>query len=419
MEEVDEFLPDEYFEDVKSKISYNIIIAELYHEFSGINFDIRVSDYDYNPDYGDVGVVLDDGRIIYDNQYSDTPESLDDDILAYKLLRKGDRVSTCMSAWTSDYYRFQSIKDIKRVVLCKDKFCYNCQSMLAQKRYSKYMPVLDKLSKDFQLLHIVFTIPNMSGGLLLGSVNQMYKAFPHLIRFFKGGARVSGLDFDRFGYVGAIRSLEITGNSGDGKYHPHFHCIFAFTKDFDFTKGMNFNVYSWDKKKGVNVAFSDFNVLLQKLWFLTYNNMMVTKENVDLLPEGYDVLAMPADKYYHECFKYATKGIFKDSFNRLTPESLQIFQELQPVLDKRRIIQGYGCLKNVNDSDVELLEEDFTKWYTDKIAFMQSIERPQEVTESFEQIYDSHRSIKYMSKFSLKKDYLKQKELEGRDSSDD
>jgi hypothetical protein len=247
----------------------------------------------------------------------------------------------------------------------------------------------------------------------------MYKAFPHLIRFFKGNARVAGLDFDQYGYVGAIRSLEITRNVESGEYHPHFHCIFAFRKGYNFAHGSNVNKYSYDSKNKNVVKFTDFDVLLQKTWFLTFNNKPVTKDVVDDLKEGYDVLSMPADDYYHECFKYATKSVFKDSFNRLTPESVQIFQELFPVMDKRRLIQGYGCLKNVNDADVELLEEDFTDWYNAKIASLQAIEKPLQVTETFKQVYDENKRVHYMSKFNLKKSFLQQRELEKKGEGND
>jgi plasmid rolling circle replication initiator protein Rep len=417
METVDEFLPDEYFEDVKTKIKYNVVIARMYEEFGYT----RVGDFFH--EYSDTALEAEELSVIDWTRVS-TRDLLPYDLTeeeadCYKLFKKGERVENCMSSWTSDYYRFQSTKDITRVVLCKDKFCYNCQSMLAQKRYQKYMPLLHKLADQYQLRHIVFTIPNMSGGLLMGDVKQMYKAFPHMIRFFKGNAKIAGLDFDQYGYEGAIRSLEVTYNKDTNEFHPHFHCIFAFRKGYDFSHGSNVNKYSYDSKEKNIVPFTDFDILLQKLWYLVFNGVVVNINTINNLKLGYDVLSMPADKYYHECFKYATKGIFKDAFDRLTPESIQIFQHLQPVMDKRRVIQSYGCLKGINDADVELLEEDFTDWYNAKITAMRAIEKPTQVTESFEQVYDENKRVHYMSKFNLRKTFLLERELEKKGEGND
>jgi plasmid rolling circle replication initiator protein Rep len=416
MEQVSEFLPDEYFDDIKQKIKYNDVISKLYEESAYLAHQASEREFfDNSEPLIDPDGVLTNQRI----EWGYNPEEAILDSQAVSLHKKGLRVSSCLGSWISDYYRFQSVKDIQRVVLCKDKFCYNCQAMLAQKRYQKYVPHLQKLSNDFQLLHIVFTVPNPSGALLSSTVNQMYKAFPHLIRFFKGNAIVSGVDFEKYGYQGAIRAFEVTRNVSDETYHPHFHCIFVFSKRYDFTQGKNINKYSYDQKTKNKVPFTDFDILIQKLWFLVFNKMPVTKYNLDTLDVGYDCLSMPAANYLHECFKYATKGVFKSgTFDTVNYDSLRVFEELQPVLDRRRLIQGYGCLHGFVDSDIELLEEDFTAWYQSKVEELQTIEKPIEVKDTFDQVYNSKGSIHYMSKFNLKKTFILQRELEKKGDND-
>jgi hypothetical protein len=122
----------------------------------------------------------------------------------------------------------------------------------------------------------------------------------------------------------------------------------------------------------------------------------------------------------HECFKYATKGVFKSgTFDNVNYDSLRVFEELQPVLDHRRLIQGYGCLHGFVDSDLELLESDFTDWYNAKVEELQTIEKPIEVKDTFDQIYNSKGSIHYMSKFNLKKSFILQRELEKKGDNDE
>lgn len=417
MEELDGFLPDEYWEDVKSKIKYNSSVADLYDEFAYLLSEESQQLFIDRAD--DLVDVSSDGELMhhYVSMGYDSDEG-ELDYQAVSLKKKSRRISTCMSSWTSDYYRFQGTKDIKRVVLCKDKFCYNCQSMLAQKRYQKYVPQLHKLADDYQLLHIVFTVPNPSWSMLSGTVDQMYRAFPHLIDFFKGKKLIAGLDFSRFGYVGAVRALEVTYNRSDKTFHPHFHCIFVMDKNYDFTVGKHRNKFSYDRQKGSDYFFSDFEILLQKIWYLLFNKKRVTLQNINDLDEGYDLFVCSAEGHYHECFKYATKGIFKEGlFDKLNDESNGIFQVLQPCMDHRRIIQGYGCLHHWTDSDVEILEEDFNNWYLDRIASMQAIEMPYEVKEDFKTVFDANKhGIKYMSKYNLKKQWLAYREKEDSDN---
>ena len=59
----------------------------------------------------------------YGNLYEDTGKE--------SFCTKSRAIDLCCKWWDTDYYRMQDVKDIKRVNLCRDKFCFNCQSMLA------------------------------------------------------------------------------------------------------------------------------------------------------------------------------------------------------------------------------------------------------------------------------------------------
>ena len=121
-----------YFEDVKKQIRYNYQIAEFYE-----NLAIDKADESY--------------------------------------MYKAKAVDVCCKFWDMEYYRLQSVKDIKRVNLCKDKFCYNCQSMLAIKRQGKFAPQLEAMRQKYMVCHVIVTVPNCEGDELESLLKKMYK----------------------------------------------------------------------------------------------------------------------------------------------------------------------------------------------------------------------------------------------------
>ena len=144
----------------------------------------------------------------YLDLYEDTLENLDID--SANLLTRSDRVRKCCKYWDIDYYKFQGVKDVLRTNRCGDRFCDCCGSAQAKQREEKYSPFLDELAKKFDIYHIVFTVPNPDIEIVQSTVSNMYKAFSHFMRFFTGNAKVKGVDFLQYGFVGAIRALEIT-----------------------------------------------------------------------------------------------------------------------------------------------------------------------------------------------------------------
>ncbi len=59
--------------------------------------------------------------------------------------------------------------------------------------------------------------------------------------------------------------------------------------------------------------FSDFEILLQKVWRLRYEGIKLTQKNIEGIKEGCSVICDNAAGKYKEVFKYATKEIFKES----------------------------------------------------------------------------------------------------------
>lgn len=371
MELSERSIEPEYFEELGKKTRYNEYMTEYYNEL-----------------------------------FEETGEEL--------YSHRAKSVELCCKYWDMDYYRLQAVKDIQRVNLCKDKFCFNCQSLLALRRQAKYAPVLDSYTAAYDIWHIVFTVPNCTGEELRGCLRRMYQKFGYMVRYMDGRKRLRGINFARYGYIGAVRALEVTQSREDGRFHPHFHCMFILRKGLSM-KGRHVNSYSFDRGKLVR-RFSDFEVLLQKVWCLLMSGREVNAQAIAELQEGYSVTAdRVARGEYHEVFKYAMKGSFKDG----TIFDYGTFKTLYHALHHRKVIQGYGALHNFKFEDEagELFEDELAELYEGLIAELQRWEEPVRTYESLEQIVTESRraNTRYISKSNFRsvlREYKRQEERE-------
>lgn len=329
-------------------------------------------------------------------------------------IKKSFNIANCFRMFDIDYYRLQAVKVIKRVNLCHDKFCVNCQNQLSEHRYSKYKPVLDEYLKDYAIYHVVLTVPNCLQSSLKTTLDRMYAKFAYMIRYFQmtKGKRDFGDFFARFGFVGCIRNLEI-GVKQKGfltEMHPHFHCLFLVKKGFDNT-GYHINTFSFSKshfprdRKVDNGKrfFSDFEIFLQKLWYLIYNGIKVSQKSIDELELGYSCYAQRVFSDYKEVFKYTMKGMFDEKTSQFG-YSEETFRYLLEALHRRKIIQGYGLLNKFSflDKDDEAELDDY---FNQRIIALRQIEDPYVQFLKLEELIKEmaeNKHIKYISKNSLK-----------------
>ena len=336
--------------------------------------------------------------------------------------RKARALKTCCKLWDVEYYQMQGFKDILRTNHCNDRFCDNCQSINARRREDKYTPFLDAFKRHFDIYHITFTVTNVTADKLNATVNRMFSEFGYVIRLFRNNAKIKGYDFTQYGFIGAVRALEITKNVAENTFHPHFHTLFLVRKGLklDTTGKTHLNKYSFDSVRKIvkPYYFSDFEILLQKVWRLRYDGVKVNKASIEALPLGYSVKCVKP-KNYHEVFKYATKGVFKDGDS--AAHGYEDFKALQATLENRRIIQGYGCLNGFKFDDekfdfdyIETLSEVVKCIYADKIKADEEYKRlieelrdlepdPLKLFEKLEEIYDNldYENIKYISRASV------------------
>lgn len=317
---------------------------------------------------------------------------------------KPKNVSSCFKVFDLDVYKQQRVKDIKRTNLCRNKFCINCQSQLSERRYEKFRPILEELSKDYSIYHMVFTVPNCSDAMLKFTLEKMNKKFAHLIRYFQCSKKIKGLDFSQYGFYGAVKCLEIVIHEKGflSEFHPHFHCLFVLDKNFKEV-GSHINTYSFSKSeiksdshiKDGKRFFSDFEILLQKIWYLLFNDKKVTKENIENLDLGYSCFAQRIISDYKEVFKYCMKGLFDPLTSRFM-YSYQTFVTLYEAIYRKKIIQGYGELnkyKFLLDDDLDV--EDKLDAYNKIVVGLRLNEEPELVHSTLSEVVSDMETKKY------------------------
>lgn len=328
-------------------------------------------------------------NILINNKYnqeviSEYYNQLQQEFRDINFQNKIDSLSNCNSWWLLDFYRNQGVKDFKRTNLCKDKFCNNCKKVKQASRLSKFMPLIDQYQEDKYLYHLTLTVPNCQGSLLAETIKTMFLSFRRIIRYLACDLKIKGLDFEQYGYIGAIRSLEITFKGDD--YHPHLHCILAFESPLSDDRYIE-NKYSFSKKNGYK-KFTDFEILIQKIWYLLNNKIKVTKGSIDNLELGYSCTLDNIDESSaYEVFKYMTKSTDEDK-NILTYDN---FKVLYFALHRIRQIQGYGCFYNIKDDDSLIDEVD--DLYDIIIEILKAKENPLEVSQTPEDLLKDYENI--------------------------
>lgn len=315
------------------------------------------------------------------------------------LENKLERLKNCNSLWELDFYKESGVKDFLRTNLCRDKFCNNCKKVKQASRMVKFMPEIKKVSSDYFLSQMVLTVPNVCGVDLRDTIKLLFKAFSCLMEYFSLRKKIKGVDFD-IGYVGAIRSLEVTFK--DDSYHPHLHVLLVHQKNLGEKNLVN--KYSYDFLNGREMRyFNDFEILIQKLWFILIedirevNNAIsgfnkrkrITKDRLDKVELGY---SCTIDEFkeddFIELFKYVTKGNGSEHKGEDAIMTYDNFKVLYVALNGVRQIQGYGIFYNVKDDDS--LMNEVEDYYRTVIDYLQKKEMPVSVRETVQAVLEDN-----------------------------
>ena len=307
-------------------------------------------------------------RLYFNDVYAGFYMRLADEYNLPNVYNTGVAVRDCHKRWFGDWYALRRVFDRKSLSLCHSKFCSNCNHLLQASRLKRFAPIIEELRQTHDLFHLTLTVPNVSGEKLCDCLDAFYAASKKIFRYFSGNHTVRGFNFAQFGYVGAMRCLEIVTNPTD--FHPHFHCLLALKKGLSLEKIVT-NTFSFSHGRAVR-QFSEFEILLQKILYLAYNGKKVTAEAVASVPLGYScTLDKVEDDSWHEVFKYVTKLTKDGSMESLSYEQ---FVYLFFALRRRRVMQGYGCFFNISEDDS--IDDEVSDLYMRIIAELRMYEVP-------------------------------------------
>lgn len=97
---------------------------------------------------------------------------------------------------------------------CRSRWCIICNRIRAGVRINRYVPVFEEWDQDGGVQFVTLTVPNCEGEDLRGTLGEMLHQLKLCRRQLR---RTRGLEYK------AVRSIEVTYNSNNGTFHPHFH----------------------------------------------------------------------------------------------------------------------------------------------------------------------------------------------------
>lgn len=259
------------------------------------------------------------------------------------------RLQGCNRFWLTDTYEESHVKVLLRTYLCKDRFCSNCSQMKKMVLQNRFLPYLERYKDN--LYHIVLTVPDCEGERLKSTIQRMNTCFKTLVTYLNGNKKVKGLDLTQYGFQGCLRSLEVTYR--DDMYHPHFHIASVLTYGSSIEEKYIVNEFSNRGKR----RFSDFEALIQRIWWLLINQKRLTSDNILSNDGSLGRYSCTADRFqpegYRKLFGYMTKMYGEDRVQMTYDNFRTLFQ----ALDRVRQIQGYGVFYNIKEPNADRYTE--------------------------------------------------------------
>ena len=198
---------------------------------------------------------------------------------------------------------------------CRKRWCQNCNRQKSAKLYSDYESHLMSMHKDNGLYFVTLTAPTCKERELSSTIDKRIKAFVRIKNNIRMRYKTK---------LNGFRKLEVTHNKVTDRYHPHFHFIV----------------------QGEREAY-----LLLTLWMQQFGEASIKAQDVqklDIMDTNKKALA--------EVFKYATKGVVKDTTEARAEHNIQ-----KAILG-RRIYQTYGSLYNIKSKDIKETEQTSFDW---------------------------------------------------------
>lgn len=336
--------------------------------------------------------------------------------------RKAEKTLNCSKVWHLDYYKKHGIKNIREIIRCTDNFVMSGSKPEGAAAIRSLCPAAKRIRNGLRHLSCDYHGSERNGRKIKMDVRQNDKPIFPTDRVFLRPQENQRSGFREIRLCGRVRSLEITTGKRKqyGDFHPHFHCMVVLKKGLNLPKIVE-NSFSKTKTQHgeiVRTKFSALEVLLQKIWCLLMLDIPVTKDNIRNMrmltegkyKDGFDVVANNARGKYHEIFKYAIKGTYKQ-------EKIFSYEDmccLYDALKNRRTYQTYGCLQKHNFNEVDdmfnpTLQTDYL--WNIFLEKLQSLERPIRIESCIEEILQDFtnaekrkiKPIRYMGPATLRK----------------
>jgi len=226
---------------------------------------------------------------------------------------------------------------------CNGRLCHVCNRIRTAKMMGGYIEPLRKLG---DLYFTTLTRKNVTAEELPETINKMLKDMSNIIRVLreKRGIKLSG-----------IRKIEITYNSKNNTYHPHFHILHNCDVG-------NTIIEEWLKRNVNNAKKQGWDYKLKKMVDIQVTKPVSKKDEND-------------KKFLNELFKYASKFVVKDEkekgiLNVYVPALDTILRSLHT----KRTMQTFGDIRKVKaledvtevseliSQEIEDIEEGFNEW---------------------------------------------------------
>lgn len=205
---------------------------------------------------------------------------------------------------------------------CNSRFCPFCDMRKARKDGYILLFLLNYLNKieKKELIFLTLTAPNVVKELLTKEIEDFNKSFKRLseTKSFKNICK------------GYIRKLEVTYNSKENTFHPHFHCVLAVNKSYFKKSELYISqkkwLEMWQKAKKDN---SITQVDVRKAVMIDMKSIM---ELATYSAKASDVLYSQEifDVFYQNLKSkklIVFNGIFKDVLKKYKIGELQEFEE--------------------------------------------------------------------------------------------
>ncbi|MET4109169.1 protein rep, partial [Hymenobacter sp. UYP22] len=145
---------------------------------------------------------------------------------------------------------------------CKNRWCVVCSRISTAKVIKQYMPTLSTWKDK---VFVTLTVPNCSGDELEGVVERMGENFSKICKQLQNAkSRNSGLPI-----LNGLRKLEVTFNSDEQNYHPHYHLILDSRAAANTLREKWLERYQNASWKGQDVRDADDNSCIELCKYMT------------------------------------------------------------------------------------------------------------------------------------------------------